>query len=72
MTSARRYLAAALLLGLSTAGFAQSTAESVLDLARANATNDQEFLDPSVAFRLSAEAVGPDRVRLTWQIADAY
>jgi thioredoxin:protein disulfide reductase len=72
MTSLRRYLTAALLTCLSTAVVAQSTAESVLDLARANATNEDEFLDPSVAFRLSAEAVGPDRVRLTWEIADGY
>ncbi len=72
MTSVRRFLAALLLSCLSTAGFAQPTADSVLDLARASATDEQEFLDPSVAFQVSAEAVGPDRVRLIWQIADGY
>ncbi|HNR22178.1 MAG TPA: protein-disulfide reductase DsbD [Steroidobacteraceae bacterium] len=31
-----------------------------------------EFLDPDVAFRLGAVADGPDRVRLTWEIAAQY
>ncbi len=31
-----------------------------------------EFLDPDVAFRLGAIADGPDRVRLTWEIAPDY
>jgi len=31
-----------------------------------------EFLDPDVAFRLGASADGPDRIRLTWEIAPDY
>ena len=31
-----------------------------------------EFLDPEVAFELSAEAAGPDAIVVRWRIADAY
>lgn len=31
-----------------------------------------DFLDPDVAFRFAAAPDGPDRVRLTWEIAPAY
>jgi thioredoxin:protein disulfide reductase len=72
MQSAMRRLPAALLLGLTTVSLAQTSADSVLDLARTSESNAEEFLDPAVAFRLSAEAAGPDRVRLTWTIADGY
>jgi len=45
--------------------------DDVLGLGRARTSGD-EFLPPDEAFRLSASADGPDRVRLTWQIAPGY
>ena len=53
---------------------AQAAAPSGIDaiLGRARASNDDEFLPPDEAFQLEAKAEGPDRVRLTWQIAEGY
>jgi len=45
---------------------------ALLDKARASRSADTEFLKPDEAFQLSAAAAGPDRLRLTWQIADGY
>jgi thioredoxin:protein disulfide reductase len=35
-------------------------------------SNEGEFLPPDQAFRLFAQAQGPDRIVLTWEIADGY
>jgi thiol:disulfide interchange protein DsbD len=47
---------------------------NVLDsiLRKTQSSGQEEFLDPEVAFQLDAKAEGPDRVRLTWQIAEGY
>jgi thiol:disulfide interchange protein DsbD len=61
-----------LLLGLGGAPTALSQAggvDEILDKARAS---QEEFLPPDEAFKLEAKAEGPDRVRLTWQIAEGY
>jgi thioredoxin:protein disulfide reductase len=50
---------------------AKPSIDSVLRLARAQSGAD-EFLPVDEAFRLAATADGPDRVRLTWQIAEGY
>jgi len=71
-----------LLLRALTLGFL--TALTALPAAQAadaidNALNNQRaqreeptFLPPEQAFRLHAEAAGPDRVQLSWEIADGY
>jgi thioredoxin:protein disulfide reductase len=61
-----------LLLGLAAASGAFPQAggvDEILDKARAS---QDEFLPPDEAFKLEARAEGPDRVRLTWQIAEGY
>jgi thiol:disulfide interchange protein DsbD len=61
-----------LLLGLAAvpAAFPQAGGvDEILDKAR---TSQDEFLPPDEAFKLEAKAEGPDRVRLTWQIAEGY
>jgi thiol:disulfide interchange protein DsbD len=73
------YIAVALLggaLGAASAGTADTAAPASpgsLDalLAQSRSSGD-EFLPPDQAFHLSAEADGPDRVRLTWAIAPGY
>ena len=45
--------------------------DAILGAAR-DRVSGQEFLPVEEAFRLSAVADGPDRVRLVWQIADGY
>jgi thiol:disulfide interchange protein DsbD len=40
--------------------------------AAANRSGADEFLPPEEAFRLGAVAAGPDRVRVTWAIAEGY
>ena len=40
--------------------------------AHRDAQPNGDFLPPDDAFRFDAAAEGPDRVRLTWQIADGY
>ncbi|MFO1455078.1 MAG: protein-disulfide reductase DsbD [Steroidobacteraceae bacterium] len=40
--------------------------------AGVKASGDDEFLPPDVAFRVTALADGPDRVRIEWQIAPGY
>jgi len=61
------------------AGADAAPAAAGLDALIAQARNSSgfgaggdEFLDPDVAFRLGAIADGPDRVRLTWEIAPQY
>ena len=47
----------------------------LLDLGRSieiNAFGEDEFLDPDVAFVLSAAAAGPDAIETRWQIAEGY
>jgi thiol:disulfide interchange protein DsbD len=50
---------------------AAANLDAIFDAARVQ-SNEDEFLPPEQAFRLSAVAEGPDRVRLDWQIADGY
>jgi thioredoxin:protein disulfide reductase len=50
---------------------ARPAIEAVFDLPRAQ-SNESEFLAPEDAFRFAASADGPDRVLLTWQIAEGY
>ncbi|HEY4210459.1 MAG TPA: protein-disulfide reductase DsbD [Steroidobacteraceae bacterium] len=43
------------------------------DVIKASQTsNDNDFLLPDVAFQVEAAADGPDRVRISWKIADGY
>jgi thiol:disulfide interchange protein DsbD len=62
-----------LVLGLAAASgaFPQAAGgvDGILDKARAS---QDEFLPPDEAFKLEAKPEGPDRVRLTWQIAEGY
>ena len=47
----------------------------LLDLGRGieiGASGEDEFLDPDVAFVLSAAAAGPDAIEARWQIAEGY
>jgi thioredoxin:protein disulfide reductase len=48
-----------------------SDLDAVLDQSRKSA-NDEDFLPPEKAFRLTATAVGKDRVQLDWVIAPGY
>jgi thiol:disulfide interchange protein DsbD len=41
-------------------------------LGAKRSSNEEEFLEPDQAFRLSAYADGPDKVRLEWVIAEGY
>ena len=41
-------------------------------LATAGAIRADEFLAPEAAFRVSAEAAGPDAVRVRWAVTDGY
>ncbi|HTY49418.1 MAG TPA: protein-disulfide reductase DsbD [Steroidobacteraceae bacterium] len=43
--------------------------QSVLDAARQQAAQNRGILPVDQAFRISAEAAGPDRVRIHWEIA---
>jgi len=51
---------------------AEGGVDAALDKARAQRTGENEFLPPDQAFRVAAEPLGPDSVRLSWQIADGY
>ena len=44
---------------------------SVLNAAQSG-SDQPKFLTPDQAFQVAATAVGPDRVRIDWQIADGY
>ncbi|MBX3694088.1 MAG: protein-disulfide reductase DsbD [Steroidobacteraceae bacterium] len=58
-----------------TAGSGPTGLDALLAQARSGGgigAGGDEFLDPDVAFRLAAIADGPDRVRLTWEIAPDY
>ncbi len=46
--------------------------DAILGAARNRSAGADDFLPVEEAFRLSATAEGPDRVRLTWYIADGY
>ncbi|MGQ0834319.1 MAG: protein-disulfide reductase DsbD [Gammaproteobacteria bacterium] len=74
MTRARATMLAVLASGAAAvlcAQDAQPSVDTVLGLARAQ-SNEGDFLPVDEAFRFAAVADGPDRVRLTWQIADGY
>jgi thiol:disulfide interchange protein DsbD len=46
--------------------------DAILGKSAAAKGNGDDFLPPDEAFRFSAFADGPDRVKLIWQIADGY
>jgi thioredoxin:protein disulfide reductase len=50
----------------------QNGIDAVLAAGRAKADNQGDFLPPDVAWRFTAIADGPDRVRLVWEMADGY
>jgi thioredoxin:protein disulfide reductase len=52
-------------------GAATDDLDAVLDQSH-KASSGDDFLPPEKAFRLSASAEGPDRVRLDWVIAPGY
>ena len=64
---------AGLPLGQPAQGAASSTSDldAVLDQSHQNA-NNEDFLPPEKAFRLSATALGNDQVQLDWVIAPGY
>ncbi|MFT3752559.1 MAG: protein-disulfide reductase DsbD family protein [Paludibacter sp.] len=71
MNLAARFLTLLLvLLGAMTPAVAQQSSASS-GLASLLQSND-EFLHPDQAFKLSAEAAGPDQIRVTWEIAQDY
>jgi thiol:disulfide interchange protein DsbD len=57
-----------------TAATAVSKAQSGIDAAFKGkaASGEPDFLDPDQAFRFSALADGPDRIRLIWGVTDGY
>jgi thioredoxin:protein disulfide reductase len=68
MSSWIRLAALLVFAGASFGVRAQADVNTVLNFGGAK----DEFLHPDQAFRLEAQAVGPDRVKLEWQIADGY
>ncbi len=63
---------AALLLGSGAANAVAADAIDAVIAAGKAKSNDGDFLPPDIAFRFSAFADGPDRVRLVWQISAGY
>ncbi len=51
---------------------AQQSSPASGGLASILQSNDDEFLHPDAAFKLSARATGPDTVEMEWQIAKGY
>ncbi len=51
---------------------AQQSSPASGGLASILQSNDDEFLHPDAAFKLSARATGPDTVEVEWQIAKGY
>ena len=51
---------------------AATTADKVFDRVEAAQAEDEEFLDPEVAFVLTSEALSTSTIRLNWRIADKY
>jgi len=49
-----------------------TTADKIFKRAEAAAASDEEYLDPDVAFVLTAEAQSANNVQLNWRIADGY
>jgi thiol:disulfide interchange protein DsbD len=63
------------LVALLLVGFAQAKSPSAIDTALSGGhgqSGDADFLPPDDAFRFSALADGPDRIRLIWGITDGY
>jgi thiol:disulfide interchange protein DsbD len=54
------------------AASAKSTADKVFDRAQPQLESEDEYLDPDVAFVLTAEAQSASNVLLNWRIADGY
>ena len=54
------------------AGKPVTTADKVFNRVAAAETEDEEFLDPDVAFVLTSEALATNTVELNWRIADGY
>ncbi len=51
----------------------QVTADKIFsERPKAQADGDEEFVDPDVAFVLTADAKSPNNVQLNWRIADGY
>ena len=65
---------AALLLGLPLlAGAALAAGPSGLDaVIKSTQNSGDDFLNPDMAFQVTATPDGPDRVKIVWQIADGY
>ena len=55
-----------------TAAKPATTADKVFDRVAAAESGDEEFLDPEVAFVLTAEALSTNTIELNWRIADGY
>ncbi|MBI2992975.1 MAG: protein-disulfide reductase DsbD [Gammaproteobacteria bacterium] len=69
----RALAAAGILALLSVAARADTIGQRLQDLfGGPSASGDSEILDPANAFRFSAEAAGPQRVTLHWDIAEGY
>jgi thiol:disulfide interchange protein DsbD len=51
---------------------ATSTADKIFDNARDVAQEEEDYLDPEVAFVLTAEAKSVNDVQLNWRIAEGY
>ena len=68
-----RLLTAGLLLVLSAQVHSDSVSKRLQDVFGESSTaGNQEILDPSEAFRFSAQAIGPGSVTLGWEIAEGY
>lgn len=64
---------AALLLSLQPAADTLAAAPSGLDaVIKSTQNSGDDFLNPDMAFQVTATPDGPDRVKLVWQIADGY
>ena len=50
----------------------KTTADKIFDRAKPVAESEDEYLDPEVAFVLTAEAQSANNVQLNWRIADGY
>jgi thiol:disulfide interchange protein DsbD len=54
------------------AAAAKTTADKIFDRAKPQAESEDEYLDPDVAFVLTANAQSTNNVQLNWRIADGY
>jgi thiol:disulfide interchange protein DsbD len=54
------------------AGSAATGIETALSAGKGLSSNEPDFLPPDEAFRFSALADGPDKIRLIWGVTDGY